>query len=1146
MQLEAYCLPFSRILGERGRVLTKITRIMKLATLFITVAVLQVSARSHAQSVTYAGESVSLQEVFAAIQSQTGYRFFYNEADLKNCEPVTVNLKDTPLRDAVEKVLDGQPLMHMVQGKTIFISKKPEAAVMLYVVDKVPVKGSIVDGEGRAVAGVSIRVKGQQRGTTSDAEGRFTLEVNEGDVLEISSIGYSPMVLRFQGNQFRTMAAAKPEKGEAVDKPSQLIGATPGALAIRLERTIAGLGEVLVNAGYYKVKDRLKTGSISKVTSQEITGQPITSPLMALQGRVPGVEITMPNNATPGVAVKVRIRGNGSLRIAGKGSTGDNNDGNYPLYVIDGVPINAIPINSWTDLSSGGYDPLSTLNPENIESIEVLKDADATAIYGSRGANGVILVTTKRTNKYQDRTNIEFNTYQGFGRISRKVDLLNTEQYLRMRREALYNDGIVASRYDHDLVRWDQNRYTDWQEEFLGGSSKISNYQVAVSSGTRNTNFRLGGGYQRETLIFPGNFSYGRISANAAINHLSSNQRFRASLSANYGTDYNKMFSDGGQLMMAALTLPPNAPALYKEDGTLNWERHVIDGSLRSTWENPMAYMLRKQRKVSNGLNTTANFSYEIIPGLEVGATAGYSFLVNRETMTGPVAAQNPDYVTPTTKGSSGFMSANRMSWSIEPQINYGKDFGEHRLDVTVGGTLNKATNADNNISASGYPSDILLFSLRGAGQVSVYWDDFSETKYMAVFGRIGYNYKQRYVLNFTGRRDGSSRFGPNRRYGNFGAVGAAWIFSDEPGVRDFMPFLSFAKIRGSYGITGRDAATDYRFYDLYDIHSSTFQGYRGFIPNGLFNPDFAWEATRKLEASLEASFVNNRIGFDLSWYRNRSSNQLVDYTLPATTGFGSILANFDATVQNMGLEGILRATLVDNKNFHLSINTNFSINRNKLLKFDGIEETPYNTQFKVGEPITIRWLYTCLGVDPETGEYIIVDKNKDGVINNLDKSFAQPLDRAYYGGFGLTMRYKELSINMLFQQSTQPRLRYMPIMPGTRMNQQVRVLDRWFMKGDQTDVQRFGTSATTAYSKAIWMQESDYNVEDAAFVRLKNVQISYAFKRRWLEQLGLHDASIYANGQNLFVLTEYKGLDPETSGVPPQRMISLGLKVTL
>lgn len=1087
---------------------------MKITILLMFISILSVSAGSYAQKITLKATNVSLEQALNIIRIQSGYDLVGSTRLIKSGTPLSVDLREASLEEALKVCFESQELDYEIEGKTILIFKKKKS-IIEQIVDRfqqITVTGKVVDHNGQPLYGANVKVKGSSTLTNTNYLGEFILKgVSEGAMIEISFVGFL----------------------------TQQLNAKPNLGTINMVVMSSQLKEISINAGYYSTTELMRTGSIAKVTAEEIGNQPLTSPLLALQGRVAGLEIS-PQAGSPGSAPKIRIRGTNSLR----NQAGDaNSNGNYPLYIIDGIPVNSTFISTQGQLGGIGFDPISTLDPGNIESIEVLKDADATAIYGSRGANGIILITTKKGSA-SAKTAFDFNIYRGAGHIGKKVDLLNTEQYLMMRKEAFANDNQTPQSFHYDLTKWDQNRYTDWQEELLGGSSSITNLQANISGGNSNTSFRLGGSIFKETLIFPGDFGYLRGTGNLNLNHVSRNEKFRASVSMSYGTD-KKNLINGESIVVNALSLAPNAPALYNAAGELNWEQDT-QGFGSSTWSNPLAQLEKTVDAKLSTFNASGNLSYLITPGLTLKTSLGFTDLDGNEVSKNPISANLPEY-RPFTTGSGYFSSTRRQSWSIEPQISYDRNFQNHWFNILIGTTFQEGITEQKSTFAGGYTSDLLLNTLRGSAFQMLIADDFLQYRYTAVFGRIGYNYKQKYILNLTGRRDGSSRFGPGKQFGNFGAIGAAYVFSNEDYVKNNLSFLSLGKLRASYGVTGNDQISDYRFYNTYDIANVNYDNVVSLVPTSLFNPDYQWEVTKKLEIALQLGFVNDRIVAEWARYHNRSSNQLVTFQLPALTGFDGVLRNMPATIENSGWEFLLHTKNINSKNLQWNSSFNFSVNRNKLAAYAGIEESPYAKLYKIGQPLSIQLLYNWTGVDPATGAHTVQDVNEDGFINQTDDlQLLAPNDRKFYGGLNNMIRYKNVELSFLMQFSSQNRGKLIYNMPGSAYNQPVHVLTRWQKPGDMTDVQRFSQSNAMT-SKMNTAQMSNYNSEDASFVRLKTLSLSYQLPQTLLQKVKIGQASVYIQGINLLTFTKYKGLDPETGYALPQlRTLTLGVNVKL
>ncbi|MNQ74615.1 TonB dependent receptor [compost metagenome] len=428
-----------------------------------------------------------------------------------------------------------------------------------------------------------------------------------------------------------------------------------------------------------------------------------------------------------------------------------------------------------------------------------------------------------------------------------------------------------------------------------------------------------------------------------------------------------------------------------------------------------------------------------------------------------------------------------------------------------------------------------------------IFASDETVYKYQAFFGRINYNWNQKYILNLTGRRDGSSRFGPGKQFATFGAVGAAWLFSNESFLED-SAVLSFGKLRASYGSSGNDQIGDYQYLDTYASSGQNYNGIIGLDPTRLYNPDFSWETNKKLEVALETGFFGDRIFLTAAWYRNRSSNQLVGIPLPGTTGFSSINANLDATVENSGLEFTLRTINFERANFKWSTNFNISASRNKLIAFPGLEGSTYSNKYVIGESTSIVKVYQFNGVNPQTGLYEVEDVNSDGMITSSgDKKTIADLTPEYFGGLENLFQYKNWQLDFLFQFVKQQNYDYSPNVPGgSPINQHVDMVNAWQQLGDETAFQ-MNTSgqngdAVNAYYNYV---DSDASIVDASYIRLKNIALSYEVPLQMLKGV---QCKLSLQGQNVLTFTPYKGGDPEfkyTGYLPPLKVFTAGVQLT-
>lgn len=1054
-----------------------------------------------------------LPTVFKSIEQQANLIIFYEGTEITNDIKVSIKEKAIAVENALNTLLKDKSYKWEARDNIIKITRKitpaasPSAGnlkspAMVIALTAPPITGIVRGPDGKPLEAVNIYVKEKNAGTVTDAEGRFSIEVKRGDKLIISSVGYATKEIAVLSNE---------------------------QISVMLELSNSPLDEVQIIA-YGETSKRLNTGNVSTIKSEEIAKQPVSNPLSAMQGRIPGLLISQ-STGMPGGFVNVQIRGQNSI-----------SNGNDPLYIVDGVPFPSQLLNN-TNPAKGGSS-LNFINPADIESIDVLKDADATAIYGSRGANGVILITTKKGRP--GKAIVGVNVYGGVGKVGHFIDLLDTKEYLEMRREAFLNDHSDPQPYNApDLLLWDTTRYTDWQKELMGRSAKYTDAQISISGGNENVQYHIGGGYHRETTVIPGDFSDWKGSAHFSLATASDNKRFRTLLSANFLSDNNTL---PGDVSSAIPALAPDAPKGLNDDGSINWDNAFNN--------NPYSYLLLKYRAKSNNLVSHVKFSYLLLKSLELSLSAGYNQMQAIETSVFPAAYFPPIYNI--TSGRTDFVNNNTNSWIIEPQLNYHINTKYGKLSALLGGSIQHSTANGQDITASNFPGDASLLNLQAAGTREITSVTNTVYKYNAVFGRINYNWKDKYLVNLTGRRDGSSRFGPGKQFQNFGAVGAAWIFSQEQFIQKQLKFLSFGKLRFSYGTSGNDQIKDYRFLDLYFSTPYTYQNGPGVYPSRLFNPDLAWEQIRKLEGGLELGFIKDRILLSVSYYRNRSANQLVSYTLPGIAGITSVDRNLPAVVQNKGWELQLNVAVVRNKDFSWNSSINLTIPKSKLISFPDFENSSYTGSYEVGKPLGIAKVFVFGGVDPATGLYQFM--GSDGKLTSTPNYFTDRTglvvtDPKYYGGFTNSFTYKRVSLSLFFdfRKKTGTNLLYSYTFtpPGAgyfTANWPKEVMQRWKQPGDVSSIQKFTSQAFGPANDAfMYAGLSDAGYTDASFIKLRNVSVSYSLPERWIRKIHISNASIYMQAQNVFTITGYLGYDPETpANIPPLRVITGGLKFEL
>ncbi len=967
------------------------------------------------------------------------------------------------------------------------------------------VSGTVTDTSGNPLVGVNLVVESKNIGTISDMDGSFTIKADPTDVLVFSMVGFKTLSVPIGGRE---------------------------EVFVSMEENVTVLGEVVLNAGYYTVSERERTGSIEKVTAVEIEKQPISNPLAALQGRVAGVEIQQTSGFS-GSNFNIQIRGRNSIR----------SQANAPLYIVDGVPFSASSLGgsiASVALPGTGISPLNDLSPNDIESIEILKDADATAIYGSRGANGVVLITTKKGRSSE--TTLELNVSTGLGRVVNTMDLMGTSDYLVMRREAYANDGVTeypANAYDVNGT-WSPDRETDWQKELFGKTSYLNTVQGSLSGGSNLTRFLVSGTYYAQTNVLPGDHKNEKVSGLANIDHRSNDGRLDLQLSTQFISNRNNLPGDPS-LIGQAYSLAPNAPELYQADGTLNWES--------STWSNPLARLERKYHSNTSTLVSNLNWKYKLLEFLSISANLGYTENRLEEFNGSPSSLYDPAFGLGPEQSFAIHNSGEGSSWIVEPQLHLDIPLGDTHFNALGGLSFQERKSSGRTIMGFGFSNNSLIDNLVAANDLFILADQSQQYRYQAVFGRFNVNHKGRYILNLTGRRDGSSRFGPEKRFASFGAIGAAWIFSKEEWVERMLPWLSLGKFRASFGTSGSDQIGDYQYLDTYSFGSQTYLNMNGLYPTRLFNPDFSWEENQKMDLALELGFFHDRIMFYGNYYRNRSTNQLVGIPLPATTGFSSINGNLDATVENTGWELELSTINVKGKRFEWSTSFNMTIPRTRLTRFDDLDGSSYANQLVVGQPLDITKVYRFEGVDPSTGLFGVTDYNGDGIISAIeDKQVVASLDPKYYGGLDNHLSYGRFRVDFLFQFSKQLGYNFWSSAPviGGRYNQPVTVLDRWVGQGDTFAYQRYSSGNDPEAVQAFRnFTQSDAVITDASFIRLQNVSISYQLTER--ENNGF-DCGLFLRGQNLWTITNYFGPDPETRNrqtLPTLRYLSLGTRIT-
>ncbi|RYZ91090.1 MAG: SusC/RagA family TonB-linked outer membrane protein, partial [Proteobacteria bacterium] len=666
--------------GKRGRPHHQLRRGGLLLLLFL------VSQLAFGQNITLSLKKASLETAFEAIERQSPYRFTYTAEVLQETKPVTLEVSSATIEQVLTRLFDGQSLSYSINKNYISVRRQTPPVGPTETPATSSIEGVVRNDRGEPVPRATVAVKGTTIATATDGTGHFKLSGISGQaVLTVSSIGHTSQEVALNGRKSIT-------------------------LVLPIQSSL--LDETVVIA-YGTTTRRLSTGSVSRLTAAEIARQPVTNPLAALQGRVAGMSVVQ-TNGLPGSNFNVQIRGQNSIK-----------QGTQPLYIIDGVPLmlNSTLAQVSPFISTSVTNPLNAINPSDIESIEVLKDADATAIYGSQGANGVVLITTKKG--ISGKTTLSVNAYTGFARVARPAKLLNTTQYLQMRREAFANDGVAPTIANApDLLVWDTTRYTDWTKELIGGTSRTSNVQATLSGGTRTTRLLFSAGYATETTVFPQQDPARRGSMRLNAGHQSPDGKFKADFTAMYTLENRVLPATD---LTAQITLPPNLPPLKDSAGGLLWV---------PSFENPYAVNLQYYKGQQQTFLSNVQLQYELLKGLTLKTSFGFTHMANDEESRLPIKAQRPSAAT---RGALDLGESAATTWIAEPQASYRSQWGRSRLELLAGLSFQERKQHGSTLSGSQYTNDDLLGNIASAGQVAAS-NYRSQYNYMAVFGRINYS----------------------------------------------------------------------------------------------------------------------------------------------------------------------------------------------------------------------------------------------------------------------------------------------------------------------------------------------------------------------------------------------------------------------
>ena len=966
------------------------------------------------------------------------------------------------------------------------------------------VSGRVVGSDGIAIPGATIVERGTSNGVSSGPDGSFSLSVKPQATLAISSIGYSPQTIAVAGRS---------------------------TLTITLAAGTTDLAEAVV-VGYGTQAKADLTGAIATVGSKEISNVPVLTFEQALQGKAAGVFIEN-GGGKLGQATKVRVRGTTSV-------SGDN----QPLYVVDGIPIV-----SESQASDTPTNPLTDLNPNDIESVSILKDASASAIYGSRASNGVILITTKRGKSGNTVFTLGYQT--GLSQPTHLRSFLNANDYVTLIREAGTNATTLDPSFDYlNYAEVRLKRYsagtddyktgainTDWQREVLQ-RAPTSQYSVAASGGDDKTRFYLSGNYTNQLGIIRSN-QFERMSARVNVDHrantkLTMGLNLNLSRSVNHRIDNDNSFGTPFQ----AVANPPITPNIDPRTGLVSGALDPATGQASNTFPlyyNPVL-SIENVRNITTVYRTLGNVyaTYDIVKGLNFRSEVGLDLLFqNEDYKAGLLTARNTGF-TSNGAGSNGNVQNTRFT--TNNYLTYRPDLGEQNTLEVVAGTSFEQRRIDaNSLSAQQFPSD--AYRLTGGGAV-ISGGNATRTASALVsyFARVNYAFASRYLLTLSGRVDGSSRF--SKHYGFFPAASVGWVVTQEDFLKD-QKILSFLKPRISYGQTGNQGFPDFPYQAQYG--AGAYGGLATQQPLSITNPNFRWETTTQVDAGIDFGFLDGRISGEVDIYQKNTKGLALNTNLPGTTGFTTYFQNV-GDMQNKGLEFVLTThNSAPSSKFGWTTSFNAATNINKVTNLGGqVINGGYINRAVEGQPIGVFFAQEYAGVDPKNGDalYYLNTTNTDGTLNRNTTSDFNAAQRVvlgnpnprWTGGVTNTLSYAGVELNFTFQGVFGNKIyngagQYMSASASNGFdNQTTDQLNRWQKPGDITDVPQarlFGSNGTGNSSR--YLSSGDY-------VRLKTATLSYVFDKALISPLHLSNARIFFTGVNLLTFTKYTGADPEVN----------------
>jgi len=1044
---------------------------MKLFILLTFAGIVQASGSVLSQNnlITLRLQNASVYDAVSEIAQQMDLLFIFQETDDLDNQKININLNSAKLEDAMKEVLKNSNLGYELIENYIVIKRveaKPATSPSKTTVpqEKRIIRGVVTSTEdGATIPGVSIVVKGTMLGTSTDINGAYELEVPvESTHLIFSFVG---MITQEVAINNRTL------------------------INVVLELASLDLGELVV-VGYGTESRRLVSGSVGVVSEAEIRDVPMKTIDGVLQGRSPGVYISQ-NSGTPGGANTVRVRGASSITA-----------GNEPLYVIDGIPMTTGNYGQ-VGFSGQGINALSDINPNDIESMTVLKDASAAAIYGARATNGVILITTRRGS--QQRTNVNFNGSWGFQEVEKVLPMLNANQWLEYMGKEPDPENPVDVNYLDEVFR----------------VAPMGSYELSASGGDDKTRFFISGNYFNQTGTLLGT-DFERINGRMNLDHqLNQNIKIGASLGTSYSLN-NRVEGDRSLhgVLPNSISRPPVYP-IYNPDGTYNQDGFFANPIAIGNEAINEAHSFRTLGNIYADLRLSEKFSFSTKWGMD--------YLSLREHSYDPVTTRQGA----TTNGLGIEAQSNVLNVVSNNLLRFTQTINNlHNIEALAGYSFETFQRRSQYAEGIDFPGDQFQYLL-DAGTIRRADATATDRGINSIFGQVKYNYDYKYIVSFSGRYDGSSKFGTNNRYGFFPAASLAWRLGEEEFFKNLSLPVNEFRLRTSYGLTGNDGIPDFAYMDLY-IGRANYLSSAGIAPAALPNPDLKWETTKQFNIGADIELFKERIAFTFDYYHNVTSDLLFSRPISMTSGYYSITSNI-GEIENKGIELALNTVNVTNPNINWNTKFNISFNRNKVLSLYNDQNLLDLDRYSpnaviIGQPLSVFYGYRSLGVDPTTGDLVFDDVDGNKVINSDDRVVIGNPNPKFIGGFTSNLTYKSFDLSFFIQFSygndvfNATRI-FTEAMTYADENQSVEILRRWKNPGDITDIPRADGDNTNENNRI-----STRFVEDGSYARFKNITLSYVFDRQLIERIGVRSARVFVGATNLITWTNYSGMDPEVN----------------